>query len=267
MRAEFIDPLLQVLGWDVHNVHGRGEHDKDVIHEDAIRVDGKTLAPDYSFRVGKQVFPGSKETGGVAQGGRRPGLPVAALFVEFRPRIRRHKAQRDAERMLRRAGLPIERIIMSEFSNRMKRWLDENRVNAEFLAFDKSVHTVQEAVEVSGYPVERFTKSIVMLTTDEQLVIAVVPADTRASTNRVRKALCLADRPRVVTREESAEYLDQQLGGNSPLNAPNAIILIDPKVLEREWILIGGGDDRNLVKISIAELERVVTYVEARVRK
>ncbi len=156
---------------------------------------------------------------------------------------------------------------MSEFSNRMKQWLYENKVDAELLNFDKSVHTVQEAVEVSGYPVERFTKSIVMLTTDDKLVIAVVPADTRASTDRVRKALRLADRPRVVTFEESEEYLGQHLGGNSPLNAPNAIILIDPKVLEREWILIGGGDDRNLVKISIAELERVVTYAEVRVRK
>ncbi len=53
VRAEFIDPLLEVLGWDVRNVHGRGEHDKDVIHEDAIRVGGKMLAPDYSFRVGR----------------------------------------------------------------------------------------------------------------------------------------------------------------------------------------------------------------------
>jgi len=25
VRAEFIDPLLKVLGWDVRNVHGRGE--------------------------------------------------------------------------------------------------------------------------------------------------------------------------------------------------------------------------------------------------
>ncbi len=24
VRAEFIDPLLEVLGWDVRNVHGRG---------------------------------------------------------------------------------------------------------------------------------------------------------------------------------------------------------------------------------------------------
>jgi hypothetical protein len=48
-----IDPFLESLGWGVRNVQGRGEHDKDVIHEDAIRVGGKTLAPDYVFRVGR----------------------------------------------------------------------------------------------------------------------------------------------------------------------------------------------------------------------
>ncbi|MFQ6021455.1 MAG: aminoacyl-tRNA deacylase [Acidiferrobacterales bacterium] len=156
---------------------------------------------------------------------------------------------------------------MSEFSNRIKQWLHENGVNAELLHFDQSVRSVQEAVQVSGYPVERFTKSIVMLTADDKVVIAVVPADARASTDRVRKALRLTDRPRVVTFEESEAYLGQQLGGNSPLNAPNATVLIDPKVLERNWILTGGGDDRSLVKISIDELRRVVTHTEIRVRK
>ncbi len=156
---------------------------------------------------------------------------------------------------------------MSEFSNKMKQWLHENNVNAEVLEFDERVRSVQEAVAVSGYPVERFTKSIVMLTSDHKLVIAVVPADARASTDRVRKALRLADRPRVVTSEESETYLGQQIGGNSPLNAANATVLIDPKVLEKEWVLTGGGDDRSLVKIPVEELKRVVVYTEARVRK
>ena len=40
MRAEFIDPFLESLGWDVRNVQGRGEHDRDVIHECAIWVGG-----------------------------------------------------------------------------------------------------------------------------------------------------------------------------------------------------------------------------------
>jgi prolyl-tRNA editing enzyme YbaK/EbsC (Cys-tRNA(Pro) deacylase) len=51
------------------------------------------------------------------------------------------------------------------------------------------------------------------------------------------------------------------------LNCPNATILIDPLVLAREWTLMGGGDDQHLVKISVAELKRVVVYREVRVRK
>ena len=40
VRVEFIDPFLEALGWDVRSVQGCGEHDEDVIHEDAIRVGG-----------------------------------------------------------------------------------------------------------------------------------------------------------------------------------------------------------------------------------
>ncbi|MEE8389712.1 MAG: N-6 DNA methylase, partial [Anaerolineae bacterium] len=54
VRVEFIDPFFEALGWDVHNRQGRGEHDKDVIYEDAIKVGGKTRAPDYSFRIGQE---------------------------------------------------------------------------------------------------------------------------------------------------------------------------------------------------------------------
>jgi predicted type IV restriction endonuclease len=57
VRVEFIDPFFEALSWDVHNVQGRGEHDKDVVHEDAIKVGGATRAPDYSFRLGQaRVF-------------------------------------------------------------------------------------------------------------------------------------------------------------------------------------------------------------------
>jgi len=52
VRIDFIDPFFEALGWDVRNVQGQREHSKDVIHEDAITVAGKTRAPDYSFRIG-----------------------------------------------------------------------------------------------------------------------------------------------------------------------------------------------------------------------
>ncbi len=52
VRREFIDPLFKALGWDVDNTQAYDERYKEVIHEDAVKVGGKTKAPDYSFRVG-----------------------------------------------------------------------------------------------------------------------------------------------------------------------------------------------------------------------
>jgi len=52
LRREFIDPLFEVLGWDVNNKSGYAPAYKEVIHEDAIKVGTATKAPDYSFRIG-----------------------------------------------------------------------------------------------------------------------------------------------------------------------------------------------------------------------
>jgi len=52
VRREFIDPFFKALGWDVDNRNGYDERYKEVIHEDAVKVGGKTKAPDYSFRIG-----------------------------------------------------------------------------------------------------------------------------------------------------------------------------------------------------------------------
>ncbi len=54
VRKEFIDKFLKFLGWDVDNSGGNSEQYKDVINEDAIKIEGKTKAPDYSVRIGGQ---------------------------------------------------------------------------------------------------------------------------------------------------------------------------------------------------------------------
>ncbi len=57
LRREFLDPFFEALGWDVANRAGYSEAYKDVIHEDALAVEGHSRAPDYAFRVGgRRVF-------------------------------------------------------------------------------------------------------------------------------------------------------------------------------------------------------------------
>jgi Alw26I/Eco31I/Esp3I family type II restriction m6 adenine DNA methyltransferase len=54
LRIEFVNPFFQALGWDVNNTKGYAKAYKDVVHEARISIDGKTKAPDYSFRIGGQ---------------------------------------------------------------------------------------------------------------------------------------------------------------------------------------------------------------------
>jgi hypothetical protein len=51
-RGDFIDPLMELLGWDVHNRQGKAPAYRDVIEEDRVKVGGGTKAPDYGFYAG-----------------------------------------------------------------------------------------------------------------------------------------------------------------------------------------------------------------------
>src|SRR5260370_619080 len=95
MRREFLDPLLECLGWDVQNKAGVAEAYKDVIHEDAIKIGGFTRAPDYCLRIG-----GTRK-----------------CFVEAKKPAKRIKEDADSAFQLRRyawsAKLPLS--ILTDF--------------------------------------------------------------------------------------------------------------------------------------------------------
>jgi hypothetical protein len=55
LREEFLNPFFEALGWDIYNKKGYAEAYKEVIHEAAIKVGGRTKAPDYCFRAGGGV--------------------------------------------------------------------------------------------------------------------------------------------------------------------------------------------------------------------
>ena len=50
VRHEFIDPLFEAMGWDIHNRLGFAEQFKQVVHEDSIRIGGAAKAPVLPMR-------------------------------------------------------------------------------------------------------------------------------------------------------------------------------------------------------------------------
>ncbi len=56
-RADFINPFFLALGWDIDNTKQQLETYRDVKHEDKVKVNGHSKAPDYSFNIeGKRKF-------------------------------------------------------------------------------------------------------------------------------------------------------------------------------------------------------------------
>lgn len=57
LRRDFLDPFWEALGWDMQNRQGFAEAYREVVHEDRVKVGGKSKAPDYGFNlVGKHLF-------------------------------------------------------------------------------------------------------------------------------------------------------------------------------------------------------------------
>jgi len=56
-RIDFINPLFKALGWDIDNTKSYAPAFREVVHEDAVKIQGTVKSPDYSFRIGgRRIF-------------------------------------------------------------------------------------------------------------------------------------------------------------------------------------------------------------------
>lgn len=60
VRVDFVNPLFQLLGWDVMNEAGLPQHLREVTHEATVLVEEngthRSKKPDYSFKVGTEAL-------------------------------------------------------------------------------------------------------------------------------------------------------------------------------------------------------------------
>ena len=59
LRSEFLDPLFELLGWDIKNSAGKRTHEREVLLEEPLKKDISTYSkkPDYTFRLfGERKF-------------------------------------------------------------------------------------------------------------------------------------------------------------------------------------------------------------------
>lgn len=59
VRNEFLDPLFEVLGWDIRNMSGKRTNEREVLLEESLKANAATHSkkPDYTFRLfGERKF-------------------------------------------------------------------------------------------------------------------------------------------------------------------------------------------------------------------
>lgn len=154
---------------------------------------------------------------------------------------------------------------MDKYEEKFKLYLADNNIKAEHFSFKQSCHSVEDAAKAAKANVDDFVKNICMVDSQDNLIVAIVKGEDRASTTKVAEALHI-DRPRLATSDEILQKTGYPVGG-TPSFGYNALFLIDPKVTNKETVYSGGGSENSLVKINPQELMKANKGKITRVRK
>jgi Cys-tRNA(Pro)/Cys-tRNA(Cys) deacylase len=151
------------------------------------------------------------------------------------------------------------------YEQKLKNFLNKYAVDYQYLQFSTSCHSVQDAAQSVNASISDCIKNICMIDSDDEVIVAIVKGEHRASTSRVAKALNIL-RPRIAKSDEILEKTGYPCGG-VPAFGFSAIFLIDPKVMEKSMVYTSGGSDTTLIKISPKDIQQLNHGKIVRVRK
>ena len=144
-------------------------------------------------------------------------------------------------------------------------YLDSNLAKYEYLQFDSSCHSIEDASRATGESADSFVKNVCFVDSNNNLIVAIVAGDKRASSKRVAVALKI-DRPTLATPEIILQKSGFVIGG-VPSFGYEAIFLVDDEVVNKEYVITGGGDEKSLIKIDTKTLLKLNRAKVCRVRK
>lgn len=149
-------------------------------------------------------------------------------------------------------------------SDDLKRYIKEHGITAEIVFPPHKTPTVPEAAAAVGCEPDQIVKSILFLVDYEEPVgrrpVLVIACGTARIDYKALAAHLGVGRKKVrlAPADVVLETLGYPAGGVPPFGHATPVpILMDQAVTRREIVYGGGGDDRSLVRMTVAELRRV----------
>jgi len=140
------------------------------------------------------------------------------------------------------------------YSEKLRTFLTSRNIWHHFIEFNEPVKTVEQAAK--KVQVEKIAKSIVMVDSDDNFLVAIVPAKNRVSHRKIKILLAVRDL-RLASPQEVLDKCGYPVGGVSPFNNISRVLL-DPQVLKNNTTIVGGGDIDKLLEIRAIDIVDVL---------
>jgi prolyl-tRNA editing enzyme YbaK/EbsC (Cys-tRNA(Pro) deacylase) len=105
--------------------------------------------------------------------------------------------------------------------------------------------------------VEKIAKSIVMVDSAGDPLLAIVPAKSKVSHRKLKSILAVRD-VRLATPQEVLRHSGYPAGGVPPFSKIIRILL-DPQVLRNETAIVGGGDVNKLLEVRTRDMVAILS--------
>ncbi len=139
-------------------------------------------------------------------------------------------------------------------------FLDATGLAYEVMDCDPELADTAVFCERYGFPLDHSVNTILVKakTGGERFAACVLLATTRLDVNRVVRKRLEARRVSFASADETRDMTGMEIGGVTPICLPQDLPLwIDQRVMDAEYVILGGGDRSSKIKISPRVFEHV----------
>ena len=141
--------------------------------------------------------------------------------------------------------------ITAEVAPTVRAVLDSSGIPYEVLPCEEHLADTEAFSKHYGVPMENNANTILVASKrgPKRYSACVLLATTSLDVNKTVKQHMEVSKASFANAEETAELTGMLIGGVTPFGLPNELqVLVDERVMQREWIILGGGNRTSKVK-------------------
>lgn len=139
----------------------------------------------------------------------------------------------------------------------VRSYLESLGVPFEVMECDPALADTAAFVDAYGIPAERSANTILVASkgADPSYVACVLLATTALDVNNVVRREMGVRKASFARAEPTVELTRMEIGGVTPFGLPDGMpVLVDARVLETDWVILGGGNRTSKLRVAPAAL-------------